>query len=80
MNLLTNFVDQFNKSLSRLDQINYQDDQKGDGNTILHQAILMDYEEGKELMRLGDVTVQQDGTGGEEILEMVDIKVIKKSL
>jgi hypothetical protein len=55
VNLLTNFVEQFNKCLSRLDQVNYTDDMRGDGNTILHSAVLMEYSEGKELIRLGQV-------------------------
>jgi hypothetical protein len=34
--LLKNFVEQFNKSLTREDQINFRDEEKGSGDTILH--------------------------------------------
>jgi hypothetical protein len=60
MRLLTNFVDQFNKCLSRLDQINFQDKESGNGNTILHSAVLMDYTRGREMIKLGDVKVIKD--------------------
>jgi hypothetical protein len=41
--LLKNFVEQFNKSLTREDQINFREEEKGSGDTILHQALLMDF-------------------------------------
>lgn len=78
--LLTNFLDQFNKCLSRQDQINFSDTEKGDGNTILHSAVLMDFEEKRELIRLGGVHVDQDGTGGQDERITVDLKTIKKAL
>ena len=60
--------------------MNFSNDQKGDGNTILHSAVLMDYERGCQLIRLGEVKVEQDGTGGQEIEMRVEMKVIKKAI
>ena len=60
--------------------MNFSDDQKGDGNTILHSAVLMDYERGRELIRLGEVKMYQDGTGGPEDEMRVEMKVIKKAI
>lgn len=87
--LLKNFVEQFNKSLTREDQINYRDEDKGSGDTILHYALYMDFTLKEELIKLGDVIhappQPKDGTGGDAPLpppqdEVVDIKIIKKAL